>query len=217
VLQQNSLPNFLKAAPSGGSFQKIGCAIVFAQALINPNHIAVTIITVEEQMRGWLLRIRQADQPEKRIMAYARLKVAVQYFTDMQLLDFDLAAHRQYTVLQQQKIRIATQDLKIAAIALSQGGIIVTRNRKDFEKVPGLQIEDWTVVGCQVGFVDSRINRSIGFYLLKLSKRSGVLNRKIIQNPKSKIGTINQPGNSPTHSFVINLADRGTTAGKYYR
>jgi hypothetical protein len=33
VLQQNSLPNFLEAAPSGGSFQKIGCAIVFAQAL----------------------------------------------------------------------------------------------------------------------------------------------------------------------------------------
>jgi hypothetical protein len=34
VLQQNSLPNFLEAAPSGGSFQKIGCAIVFAKALI---------------------------------------------------------------------------------------------------------------------------------------------------------------------------------------
>jgi hypothetical protein len=33
VLQQNFLPNFLEAAPSGGSFQKIGCAIVFAQAL----------------------------------------------------------------------------------------------------------------------------------------------------------------------------------------
>jgi hypothetical protein len=33
VLQQNSLPNFLEAAPGGGSFQKIGCAIVFAQAL----------------------------------------------------------------------------------------------------------------------------------------------------------------------------------------
>jgi hypothetical protein len=35
VLQQNSLPNFLEAAPGGGSFQKIGCAIVFAQALTN--------------------------------------------------------------------------------------------------------------------------------------------------------------------------------------
>jgi N-acetylglucosamine-6-phosphate deacetylase len=33
VLQQNYLPDFLEAAPGGGSFQKIGCAIVFAQAL----------------------------------------------------------------------------------------------------------------------------------------------------------------------------------------
>jgi hypothetical protein len=33
VLQQNYLPDFLEAAPGWGSFQKIGCAIVFAQAL----------------------------------------------------------------------------------------------------------------------------------------------------------------------------------------
>jgi tRNA(fMet)-specific endonuclease VapC len=103
------------------------------------------MITVEEQMRGWLNRIRQAEQPEKIIFAYSRLKVAVQYFTGMQLLDFDLTAHSQYAELRQQKIRIGSPDLKIAAIALSSGGIVVTRNCKDFEKVPGLQIEDWTV------------------------------------------------------------------------
>jgi hypothetical protein len=34
AIQQNSLPNFLEAFPGGESFQKIGCAIIFAQALI---------------------------------------------------------------------------------------------------------------------------------------------------------------------------------------
>lgn len=50
-----------------------------------------------------------------------------------------------YKEMKRQKIRIGTQDLKIASIVLSQQGILVTRNRKDFEKIPNLLIEDWTI------------------------------------------------------------------------
>jgi tRNA(fMet)-specific endonuclease VapC len=38
-----------------------------------------------------------------------------------------------------------TGDIRIAAIALSVNGIVVTRNHKDFAKVPNLKIEDWTI------------------------------------------------------------------------
>jgi tRNA(fMet)-specific endonuclease VapC len=75
-------------------------------------------------------------------MAYARLKLTVKYFTGMQVLDFDLTAHTQYLELRRQGINIGFQDLKIASIVLSQSGILVTRNLRDFEKVPGLQIEN---------------------------------------------------------------------------
>ena len=61
------------------------------------------------------------------------------------LLDFSPAASNIYASLASQKIRIGTQDLRIAAIALSVEGIIVTRNQRDFGKVPNLMIEDWSI------------------------------------------------------------------------
>ncbi len=44
----------------------------------------------------------------------------------------------------QKGIRIGTQDLRIASIAIVHSSIVITRNRKDFEQVPDLTIEDWS-------------------------------------------------------------------------
>jgi len=114
---------------------------------INTSKVAVTVITVEEQMRGRLNRIRQASQSgksEQIIFAYANLRKTVDFYRTRKLLDFDRAASTPYAELSRQKIRIGTQDLRIAAIALSVDGILVTRNWRDFQRVPGLLLEDWT-------------------------------------------------------------------------
>lgn len=41
--------------------------------------------------------------------------------------------------------RMAQMDARIAAIALSRQMILLTRNHRDFSKVAGLAIEDWTI------------------------------------------------------------------------
>lgn len=107
--------------------------------------IAITIVTVEEQMYGRLNRIRKANSKDELILAYANLRKTINYLADFELLDFDRDAANYYGEFLRQKIRVGTQDLRIAAITLSNNGILLTRNRRDFEKIPGLKFEDWSM------------------------------------------------------------------------
>jgi len=45
--------------------------------------------------------------------------------------------------LEQRGTPIGDADLRIAAIALSRGLIVVTGNVREFQRVPGLQVENW--------------------------------------------------------------------------
>lgn len=106
---------------------------------------AITIITWEEQMRGRLNVIRQATSSEQRILAYTRLLATIRFLQNFPIINFDAIADNYYLQLQAQKIRVGTQDLRIASIALSGNAVVVTRNQRDFGKVPNLMLEDWTV------------------------------------------------------------------------
>ncbi len=79
------------------------------------------------------------------VTAYALLKETFNRLSQANILDFDEAAFDSYNELLKQKIRVGTQDLRIAAIALSVNATVVTRNRRDFEKVPKLKIPDWSI------------------------------------------------------------------------
>lgn len=112
------------------------------------NHEAVkwatTIVTFEEQMRGWMSWLAQARNFEQQVERYRKLETMLRRYRDTDVVGFDEAALRAFKRLQQQRIRIGTMDLKIAAIALAHNATLLSRNLKDFSKVPGLQVEDWS-------------------------------------------------------------------------
>lgn len=106
-------------------------------------HFATTVVTLEEQMRGWLALIRRSNDPHQQLFAYARLNELVDYFARWSRLDFDQTAADLFQQLRSQKIRIGTMDLKIAAIALAHGSTLLSANLRDFQQVPNLHVEDW--------------------------------------------------------------------------
>jgi tRNA(fMet)-specific endonuclease VapC len=58
---------------------------------------------------------------------------------------FDASALAEFDRLRAEGVRIGTMDLRIASIALASDAKVITRNLRDFGRVPGLTAEDWTV------------------------------------------------------------------------
>ena len=105
--------------------------------------VAISIISVEEQMRGWLAAIAKERHARRQVFAYSELARLFDYFRAFTILLFDERAADQFESLRAAKIRLGTMDLKIAAIALVNQALLLSANHRDFERVPGLRVENW--------------------------------------------------------------------------
>lgn len=114
-------------------------------AVASDASVVTTIITFGEDLGGWLPACRQAKDGASRAKAYARLQSGLDFYLKRRCLLFDNAAAVIFEKLKSLKLHIGNNDLSIAAITLSVGGILVTRNAKDFQRIPELTLEDWTV------------------------------------------------------------------------
>ena len=106
---------------------------------------ASSAVSFHEQVLGAHALINRPRTTADVIRGYGLLLEVLQSFGTRVVLPFDAAAAAVFGGLQTQKIRVGTMDLRIAAIALSQGLTLLTRNVRDFGRVPGLLTEDWTV------------------------------------------------------------------------
>lgn len=107
--------------------------------------INITIISVVEQFRGWAADINRARGVDREIRSYARLSQFVEILRGITVVAFDAQAADEFVRLRCFGFRIGTMDLKIAAIAVANDALLLTANRRDFAKIPGLRFENWLV------------------------------------------------------------------------
>jgi tRNA(fMet)-specific endonuclease VapC len=105
--------------------------------------LAIPIVAVEEQCKGWLAKIARTRQIHQQISPYQRLAELLDFLADWDILSLNEVAADLFAQLRQRKIRIGSQDLKIAAIALTRNALLLSANHRDFQRVPGLRVENW--------------------------------------------------------------------------
>jgi tRNA(fMet)-specific endonuclease VapC len=110
-----------------------------------PTELAITVMSVEEQLSGWYALVRQARRPDEIAHAYDRLIDAVQFLAPWRILSLTPPALARYEQLKTLKLNVGKMDLRIAAITQEHGGVLVTRNVRDFQRIPHLAIDNWTI------------------------------------------------------------------------
>jgi tRNA(fMet)-specific endonuclease VapC len=107
-----------------------------------------SIITVQEIFNGWAGRINDPSSAHQLVWLYTKLWRTTEFFKKVTILNFTETAQTYHQNLLSENKLLAKKrlekDTRIAAIAVANNGVMVTRNHKDFSLIPNLLIEDWT-------------------------------------------------------------------------
>ena len=115
-------------------------------ATVPPSDRAIPVVVVEEVLRGRFNQIRQAESGKTTMSlekAYELFQSALADVASMRVLPYTASAHSLFNAWRAQKLKVGTHDLRIAAICVSCGVKLATRNQRDFAQVPGLALEIW--------------------------------------------------------------------------
>ncbi len=103
----------------------------------NSGRMAISSITLAELTHG----IEKSGNPAR------NLAVVEDFVSRLEVLPYDDRAAWQYGIilaaLEKQGTPIGVNDLHIAGHARSLGLIIVTNNLREFERIPGVSVENW--------------------------------------------------------------------------
>jgi tRNA(fMet)-specific endonuclease VapC len=127
MLDTNTLSDLIRN-PRGALVQRLSS--------IEPDAVATSIVVACELRFG--ARRKGSDALTSRVE---------QLLGALTVLPFDEPADQHYadirTALERAGTPIGSHDLFIAAHARSRGMTLVTHNTREFERVPGLSVEDW--------------------------------------------------------------------------
>ncbi len=125
---------------SGSEFSRL----TMRMGQYSPADFALSIVSLHEQVLGAHNFINRARTNTDMLRGYNLLLEIFQGFASAPVLPFDAEAIAIFDELRGQRVRVSTMDLRIAAIAMSRNLVLLTRNVRDFSKVPELVTEDWT-------------------------------------------------------------------------
>lgn len=73
--------------------------------------------------------------------------VVDEFLATLPIHSLDQPAARRFgeikALLQQRGQGLADADMLIASVALARGAVVITGNRRHYERIPGVEIEDW--------------------------------------------------------------------------
>ncbi|MBM82461.1 MAG: nucleic acid-binding protein [Planctomycetaceae bacterium] len=118
-------------------------ASLISRLLAVDETIALPIIVVEEQMRAWMAQINRIRDSYQLVVPYGHLVQLIDVLADWEIIPWSDKSATEFDNLRAGRVLIGTQDLRIASIARATESILLSANSRDFDKVPGLQVEDW--------------------------------------------------------------------------
>jgi tRNA(fMet)-specific endonuclease VapC len=131
LLDTDVLSNLIRRAPSPNLLARL--------ATIPPRQQCTSSITLGELVYG-------AHRSGERRQALLG-QIESRLLPNLPVYPFDASAARRYgslrAELEECGLRLADADLRIAAIALANGLVLVTGNVRHFRRVPGLTVENW--------------------------------------------------------------------------
>ena len=121
-------------------------ALVRRASSIPREQQTVPTIVLEEIFRGRLNAIRKAESGKSSISlerSYHLFELTFLKLRHIQMLSFTKEAKEIFEGWKSAKVRVGTKDMQIAATCVAHNTLLITRNRRDFERIPELRVEFW--------------------------------------------------------------------------
>ena len=125
----------------------VGNAACIQRASVLPeSEQGIPIIVAEQLIRGRFNTIRQAEGGKSKIsieVAYSLFDGTLRDIQSLTILAYSPQAELLVQTWRKQKIRVGISDMRIAALCIIHSATLISRNRRDFDQVPGLTVEYW--------------------------------------------------------------------------
>lgn len=128
------------------SLLKYGHTVLVQQLRLHEKEtLSVTCVSVEEVLGGWYKRFRQARNNKETAVVSVNMAKAVMLLKKFHVWPDTESSLNEADRLVKARLNIGKMDIRIATIALELDATVVTNNIRDFSRVPGLKVVDWSV------------------------------------------------------------------------